>query len=221
MAMTRAIGKTTAGKFKKNQKSQLRKSRQQSNPASSNAAATEMQKSKKKKKKTRAAPAEEDGADQWNNDAQADDHDLRSASYGGFTDAEIGLSLELGTLVKTQLGKLTPETAARLVRTGLLGTPKPVGDRALPAFPPGLGLRPEEDDDCEFVSRTEVEKVLMAVLQHLIQAFELTPHLEKPLYMLSTGSKRKVWLAAAFASGAAVTLLDQPFAALDKASVGA
>jgi energy-coupling factor transporter ATP-binding protein EcfA2 len=37
--------------------------------------------------------------------------------------------------------------------------------------------------------------------------------------MLSTGSKRKVWLAAAFASGAAVTLLDEPFAALDKASI--
>jgi ABC-type multidrug transport system ATPase subunit len=47
----------------------------------------------------------------------------------------------------------------------------------------------------------------------------LTPHLEKPLYMLSTGSKRKVWLAAAFASGAAVTLLDEPFAALDPASI--
>ena len=47
----------------------------------------------------------------------------------------------------------------------------------------------------------------------------LTPHLAKPLYMLSTGSKRKVWLAAAFASGAAVTLLDEPFAALDPASI--
>jgi ABC-type Mn2+/Zn2+ transport system ATPase subunit len=38
--------------------------------------------------------------------------------------------------------------------------------------------------------------------------------------MLSTGTKRKVWLAAAFASGAAVTLLDEPFAALDKTSIG-
>jgi energy-coupling factor transporter ATP-binding protein EcfA2 len=37
--------------------------------------------------------------------------------------------------------------------------------------------------------------------------------------MLSTGSKRKVWLAAALASGAAVTLLDEPFAALDQASI--
>jgi ABC-type transport system involved in cytochrome c biogenesis ATPase subunit len=48
----------------------------------------------------------------------------------------------------------------------------------------------------------------------------LGPHLEKPGYMLSAGTKRKVWLAGAFASGAAVTLLDEPFAALDKASIG-
>lgn len=44
--------------------------------------------------------------------------------------------------------------------------------------------------------------------------------MNKQLYMFSAGSKRKVWLAAAFASGAAVTLLDEPFAALDKASIG-
>ena len=37
--------------------------------------------------------------------------------------------------------------------------------------------------------------------------------------MLSTGSKRKVWLAAACASGAPLTLLDEPFAALDKTSI--
>lgn len=48
--------------------------------------------------------------------------------------------------------------------------------------------------------------------------FDLTEHLHKQLFMLSTGSKRKVWLAAAFASGAPVTLLDMPFAAVDKAS---
>lgn len=57
-------------------------------------------------------------------------------------------------------------------------------------------------------------------LTALVEGLGLTPHLSKPLYMLSTGSKRKVWLAAAFASGAAVTLLDEPFAALDTASIG-
>lgn len=55
-------------------------------------------------------------------------------------------------------------------------------------------------------------------LAAVVEGLSLGPHLGKPLYMLSTGSKRKVWLAAAFASGAAVTLLDEPFAALDTAS---
>ena len=56
------------------------------------------------------------------------------------------------------------------------------------------------------------------LLADITAGLSLTPHLHKPLYMLSTGSKRKVWLAAAFASGAAVTLLDDPLAALDGAS---
>jgi ABC-type multidrug transport system ATPase subunit len=51
------------------------------------------------------------------------------------------------------------------------------------------------------------------------QGLSLVEHLHKPMYMLSTGSKRKVWLAAAFASGAALVLLDDPFAALDKPSI--
>jgi ABC-type multidrug transport system ATPase subunit len=58
------------------------------------------------------------------------------------------------------------------------------------------------------------------LLAHLVDALGLVPHQDKPLYMLSTGSKRKVWLAAALASGATLTLLDAPFAALDKASIG-
>lgn len=56
-------------------------------------------------------------------------------------------------------------------------------------------------------------------LAELVAGLSLSEHLEKPLYMLSTGSKRKVWLASAFAAGAVVTLLDDPFAALDKPSI--
>ncbi len=53
----------------------------------------------------------------------------------------------------------------------------------------------------------------------LAHGFALTPHIEKPMYMLSAGSKRKVWLCAAFAAGTALTLIDEPFAALDMASI--
>ena len=56
-------------------------------------------------------------------------------------------------------------------------------------------------------------------LDTLTQDLGLSEHLGKPLYMLSTGSKRKVWLAGAFASQCRLTLLDEPFAALDQRSV--
>jgi ABC-type multidrug transport system ATPase subunit len=49
----------------------------------------------------------------------------------------------------------------------------------------------------------------------LVEAFGLVEHLDKALFKLSTGSRRKVGLVAAFASGARVVLLDMPFAALD------
>ena len=49
----------------------------------------------------------------------------------------------------------------------------------------------------------------------LIDRFGLAEHMDKPMFMLSTGSRRKVGLLAAAASGAALTLIDTPFAALD------
>jgi ABC-type transport system involved in cytochrome c biogenesis ATPase subunit len=52
----------------------------------------------------------------------------------------------------------------------------------------------------------------------LIGRFGLEEHMAKPLYMLSAGSRRKVQLVAAAACGAALTLLDMPFAALDAPS---
>jgi ATPase subunit of ABC transporter with duplicated ATPase domains len=59
----------------------------------------------------------------------------------------------------------------------------------------------------------------LARLPALIDGLGLAPHWHKPMYMLSTGSRRKVGLAAAFTAGAALTLLDEPFAALDRPSI--
>ncbi|MDP3707156.1 MAG: ATP-binding cassette domain-containing protein [Polaromonas sp.] len=58
-----------------------------------------------------------------------------------------------------------------------------------------------------------------AALQAHIEGLSLAPHLDKALFMLSTGSRRKVFIAAALASQATVTLLDQPFMALDRPSI--
>ncbi len=55
--------------------------------------------------------------------------------------------------------------------------------------------------------------------QAILAGFGLPPHLDKPMYMLSTGSKRKVFLAAALASGRPLLLLDEPTGALDAGSI--
>lgn len=55
--------------------------------------------------------------------------------------------------------------------------------------------------------------------QELEAALDMAQHRHKPLYMLSTGSRQKVMLVAALASGATVTLLDQPFVSLDQLSI--
>jgi len=54
--------------------------------------------------------------------------------------------------------------------------------------------------------------------QHM-ERLGLQPFLGKRLRELSTGTQRKVALAAAMAVGSAVVLLDEPLAALDQASV--
>lgn len=57
-----------------------------------------------------------------------------------------------------------------------------------------------------------------AVFERHAQAFDLLQHMHKPLLALSTGSLRKLSLAAGWASGAAIMLIDEPFAALDRPS---
>ena len=53
----------------------------------------------------------------------------------------------------------------------------------------------------------------------LTDALQLQDHLSKQLFMLSAGSRRKVALVGLLASGATLTCVDQPYAALDMASV--
>lgn len=58
-----------------------------------------------------------------------------------------------------------------------------------------------------------------ALRTELSQALQLQDHLGKRLFMLSAGSRRKVALVGLLASGCALTGLDQPYAALDLASI--
>lgn len=54
-----------------------------------------------------------------------------------------------------------------------------------------------------------------ATWQRHVAGFALAPHLAKPLYALSTGSRQKAGLAVALSAGCALTLLDEPTAGLD------
>lgn len=74
-------------------------------------------------------------------------------------------------------------------------------------------------EQCWAALRTSLPAWSEAIQNDLVDAFQLSGHLGKRLNMLSTGSRRKVGLVAALASGATVTLLDQPFASLDQASI--
>jgi ABC-type multidrug transport system ATPase subunit len=55
--------------------------------------------------------------------------------------------------------------------------------------------------------------------QRHLDAFGLRPHLAKAMFQLSAGSRRKVVLAALLAARPALTLLDEPGAGLDAASL--
>ena len=59
----------------------------------------------------------------------------------------------------------------------------------------------------------------MDALQLHIAGLSLAPHLDKALYMMSSGTRRKVLMAAAMAAVVPVTLLDQPFMAMDRPSI--
>lgn len=72
---------------------------------------------------------------------------------------------------------------------------------------------------CWDALRTRCPNWSDALQDELAQALDMHTHRHKRLNMLSTGSRRKVMVIAALASGATVTLLDQPFGGLDLASI--
>lgn len=112
------------------------------------------------------------------------------------------------TLLRLMAGGMEPGSGVirRLARTTFHESPAdpahdPILARAwLEALRPGL---PDWD---------------AGMVPELVEALGLSEHINKPMFMLSTGSRRKVGLVAAAASRAQLTLIDTPFAALDAGS---
>jgi ABC-type multidrug transport system ATPase subunit len=124
------------------------------------------------------------------------------------------------TLLRLFAGDLTPQAGSIAVcgvnQAGNLASYKQHVFWVDPRTSAHDGISPSEYFDLQRRIYPAFDDVMLAAL---IEGLSLNDHASKAMYMLSAGSKRKVWLAAAFASGATVTLLDEPFAALDKASI--
>jgi ABC-type multidrug transport system ATPase subunit len=124
------------------------------------------------------------------------------------------------TLLQLLAGALTP-VAGSLRCAGIDAQADPQGYRrrvfwCAPGAPAFGHLRPQEY--IEFVSGLYPTLDLAAV-PVVLDALGLVPHLGKRIDQLSTGSSRKVSLAAALVVGTPAVLLDEPLAALDRASV--
>lgn len=87
-----------------------------------------------------------------------------------------------------------------------------------------LDLRlPEHDEDTPdtvwSALQTRCPGWNAALQADLVDALRLQEHFSKRLFMLSTGSRCKVALVGLLASGSAITCINQPYAALDLASI--
>lgn len=116
------------------------------------------------------------------------------------------------TLLRLLAGQLSPQAGRITIAPGSGAT----GHRVAWHEPAG----PARDEQIvQDILKELVPEAGQGQLPALVAGLSLEPHLGKPLYQLSTGSRRKVFIAATLASPAVLALLDQPFTALDAPSI--
>ena len=116
------------------------------------------------------------------------------------------------TLLRLLAGQVNPQAGQITFATQAEGSQQAVAWYE-PADPP------RDEQIVENILRELVPAAAQAALPALLTGLSLKMHLGKPLYQLSTGSRRKVFIAATLASPAVLALLDQPFTALDAPSI--
>ena len=124
------------------------------------------------------------------------------------------------TLLRLLAGELTP-TGGRLCANGHWLDAAPADYRAQVAWVNVQGEAHDAISAAAFLDSmaSHFPRFSPEALADMVDGLALAPHLDKPMYMLPTGSRRKVGLAAALAAGQPLTLIDQPFAALDGGSI--
>lgn len=143
-----------------------------------------------------------------------------SASIGpGLTLLQGDTGSGKSSLLRVLAGTLPAEGQLILAGTSLASDPGAYRRHVFFCDPGAEAFDQMSGHDCTHTLRAGDPHFNEATWQTLVEGFALAPHLDKKMYMLSTGSRRKVGLAAALASGRALTLLDEPTGALDNASV--
>lgn len=123
------------------------------------------------------------------------------------------------TLLRLLAGELVPQTGeVRLQGASLRAAPAAYRAQVFWQDPRSAAL--DDVPAREWLARLPARYPAWdaAALAAHVHGFSLEPHLDKPFHALSTGSRRKVLMAAGLASGAALTLIDEPVAGLDKPS---
>jgi Cu-processing system ATP-binding protein len=123
------------------------------------------------------------------------------------------------TLIRVLLGLARADEG--IVAVG--GTP--VGDG--PAYRSAIGYMPQHPHFPENLSGREVVRLLRELRGHavpeddeLFEAFTLAPELDKPVRVLSGGTRQKLNAALAFMFRPRILLLDEPTAGLDPVASG-
>lgn len=138
----------------------------------------------------------------------------------GFTWVKGGNGSGKSTLLKLLAGALTP-MSGRIAVQGVAQDLQPLQYRRRvfwcgPGSVPFDHLSPLEFFG--FMRRLYPSFDLQALATHMA-GFGLKPHASSVMRTLSTGTQRKVWLAAALSAQTPVTLLDEPLNALDAVSL--
>ncbi|AVS89077.1 ABC transporter ATP-binding protein [Paracidovorax avenae] len=117
------------------------------------------------------------------------------------------------TLLRIIAGALRPQAGRVVACGGGIFWADPRGD--------GPGLPAEQETPVDWwagQAQRWPEWSAQALALH-VEEFGLAGHAGKRMEQLSTGTRRKVLLAAGFACGAALVLVDEPIAGLDRPSV--
>lgn len=123
------------------------------------------------------------------------------------------------TLLRLLAGELTPQQGLLTLHGISAGPSREAYRPGVPCRPTFRGPRPTDRTGLAGRPGRGYPGWDAEALALHIQGFALAEHLDKTFYALSTGTRRKVCMAATLASQARLTLIDEPIAGLDKPSV--